>query len=252
MTPPSTLTFAYFKTLSLKLQLISESDDDTVREQMVLSEGKVAGLLALGLHAAVCIDGLAISLQSSERWNVPIVSIEFALYNEKEDIEIESVDTRHASTVEHLQHHKDWILESQNEQIVDGGLLWEKRTTLYPNLDFCMSVMPQLSSLPQVMLSQVSKRLRELDKLCEKWSTTGGAFGNLDHPSKMSVESQSTMSAFGNLRQFECPDGEVRSFEWHSRATPGAWRIHFFPVNETTRCYVGYIGRKLRSSQDPT
>jgi hypothetical protein len=58
-------------------------------------------------------------------------------------------------------------------------------------------------------------------------------------------ESEATLNQYRHTRTFICPDGVPQVFKWHVRLTPGAWRIHFFPLDDKRQLIIGYIGRHL-------
>jgi len=62
---------------------------------------------------------------------------------------------------------------------------------------------------------------------------------------KVSPESSMTLEMYGRERTFRCPDGQKRLFSWHLRLTPHAWRIHFYPDEQTKTLIIGYIGHHL-------
>lgn len=133
---------------------------------------------------------------------------------------------------------------------VDGGLavtqskeLWEFKEKLFPELEFCSRVEQQLQNIDCFRV--IYTRLKELESYCKNWEE--GAFDPALIPSKVSGESEQVRSNRKAVesRTFQCPDGESRIFLWHMRATPGAIRIHFYPIEQNRKIIIGHIGEKL-------
>jgi desulfoferrodoxin (superoxide reductase-like protein) len=204
------------------------------------------GTPASGLGVASIIEGLAVSIDLCGDWDrsfVPLVRRWIALDG---DGELQTIDETvpHASHTGHVQHHIGWIEQRLKTNIVDGTDLWQRRTGLFPGLQFCDCVRAQILSLTgtHIMLQPTIKRLFELDRYCRDW--TEGGFKWQLIPSKASPESESTLNEHQGELTFHCPDGVNRVCHWHVRMTPDAWRLHFFPDPETRTIIVGRIGRK--------
>ena len=95
------------------------------------------------------------------------------------------------------------------------------------------------------MLRPVVRRLFELERYCQE--STTGAFEPTRLSTKASPESQVTLNQYGKERTFLCPDDIERTFSWHLRLTPGAWRLYFIPFPKTRKMIIGYIGPHLRT-----
>lgn len=139
--------------------------------------------------------------------------------------------------------HIDYIRSSAGIKVSKSDDLWEHRENLFPSLEFCPRVENQLQGLPH--FSVIYSRLKELEQYVSSWTT--GAFIPDEIPSKASGESDSVKNNARAIlsRTFECPDGEERVFFWHLRATPGAIRIHFYPIEQEHKIIIGHIGEKL-------
>ncbi len=204
----------------------------------------LSGEIVRGLCAAVLADGLAISLLSSEEWNVASVRIEKS-WIASEDVEIRALDVLHAGRTAHLDDHTEWLRRIQTPPPANGSQLWNQRASLFANLDFCASVEDQLTALggDGRPFRSAMRGLRDLQSYCESWSTGGIDIHALNNASG---ESAPTLQMYGEERTFQCPDGQYRLFEWHVKR--GDTRIHFFDFPAQKRLLVGYVGGHLRIS----
>lgn len=207
-------------------------------------EYKCTGDLSKGLATASLSGGLAVSLASSDRWNVATVRIE-KYWIEDDDVQTRAVDVMHACRSAHLDEHPQWLLRTQTPPPAGGRELWDQRLSLFPRLDFCDSVEDQVSAIggDGRPFRSALRGLRDLQKYCETWST--GPF-DIHEINNASGESASTMEMYAKERTFRCPDGQYRVFEWHVKR--GDTRIHFFDFPSQRRLLVGYIGAHLQVS----
>jgi hypothetical protein len=218
----------------------------TIEDQLALVEYRHQGIPAKGLGVASAIDGLAVSVNFTDRWSDPLVALDRAWIELDGDGKMHaSAETVcHASSIQHVATHTGWIRDRVQSGARDGAEIWRRRHELLPALEFCHRVETELSKLgpTDVMLKPVYDRLRELDNYARNW--IGGSFDQTVLPSRVSPESESTIKEHGNEITFLCPDGENRLFTWHARLTPGAWRLHFYPNSINHRILIGRIGRK--------
>lgn len=142
-----------------------------------------------------------------------------------------------------VEHHAEYIRSSSGIAVTKSEDLWLHKDNLFPSLEFCARVEKQLIGLDH--FSVIFSRLNELERYGRNWAS--GAFEPDAIPSKASGESESVRKNDRAIksRTFECPDGEKRVFLWHLRATPGAVRIHFFPIEQEQKIIIGHIGEKL-------
>jgi hypothetical protein len=223
-------------------ELLERKDSENHR----LYEFKYKDQRAAGLGAAYLFDSLAVSLANAGEWDKISVELLAAQISEEGQL-IESIEcVNHASKPEHLYLLSQWINKKKRVNIPNGKLLWLKRNDYFPHLKFCARVENQISAFSgsELEFYQITKRLFELEDYCSNRSTDEFIPGNI--PSKVTQESDSRISKFKDELTIICPDGESRLFSWHSRFTPGAGRIHFFPDNSKRLFYIGYIGPKLQ------
>ena len=97
--------------------------------------------------------------------------------------------------------------------------------------------------MPDILIGQVMRKLFELENFI---SNTKSDFFNADLiPSKATPESETREKKHQNELTFTCSDGIDRLFTWHLRITPGAWRLHFYPLMKKRKIIIGYIGEKI-------
>jgi hypothetical protein len=207
-------------------------------------EYSCSGEVVRGLPTAVLADGLAVSLLSSDQWNVARVRIEKS-WVEGEDIETRAFDVLHAGRIAHLEDHAEWLRRIQTPPPANGFQLWNQRASLFPSLDFCDSVGDQIKTLggDGSRFRAAMRGLRNLQNYCESWSA-----GNFDihELNNASGESSPTLNMYSEERTFRCPDGQYRLFEWHLKR--GDMRIHFLDFPAEKRLLVGCVGGHLRIS----
>lgn len=201
---------------------------------------------AKGFGAAYLGNCLLMSLLTHDQWNTfQISGWHWYLDGDGQD-RSENVTVPHFSTVAHIELHRPWIQQWQNEQLQHSADLWERRTEFFPHLILCGDVKKQLKSVGMSgFLNQIIDRLRTLDSFAADWNT--GAFSidqlNAQTNLRASEESDSTMNLHSASRRFKLPDGRRELFEMHIKT--GNFRFHFYPDNQEHKVYVGYIGPHL-------
>ena len=234
----------FLLTLETERPLLANLTDPKIKNQIDLFECQHNGNDANGLGIAYLLEALPVSLISDLQWDCSSLTLEITQLDEQDDLVEEEVEIVHASRNEHIKEHANWIQNRIRTSVRDGVDLWQRREELFPHLEFCESVEPQICSLlaGYPMLTQVTKRLFELEEAAKSW--TAGGFDLETIPSKATPESDSRLQQFSDRLTVRCPDGLNRLFSLHVRMTPGAWRLYFFPLTPG-RIIVGYIGQKI-------
>ncbi len=242
----------YFNTLITKAPFIADIRDSQIENNILSSEFIYEGLQANGLGVASLLEALAISLRSEQRWESSHLELQANWLQNDGSISTESVVVVHASKIDHVWEHDQWITDRLQTSVHDGTELWSRKSELFPSLSFCEHVGKQMRRLQNgdPMVRPIVRRLSELENYCKGWKS--GPFVSESLLSKASPESQSTLQHFSKDRTFQCPDGQERVFSWHVRLTPKAWRILFFPDSETKNIIIGYIGSHLPTAKEPT
>ena len=71
-------------------------------------EYRCAGQAAQGLFVAFSVDGLAVSLWSSDQWNVASIDLEKS-WIDGEDLQTRTLNVLHACRAAHLEVHVEWL-----------------------------------------------------------------------------------------------------------------------------------------------
>jgi hypothetical protein len=194
-----------------------------------------------GLSYAYENELLCISIETKQLWNHSII----VPYRVTIDDNDGSVEVKHASNRNHIFEHQEWIKKRLKINLNNGLELWNKRKDLFPHLDFCESVEKQLQNLQnsEPIFHQIIRKLEELENASKNWLSGDFKLNSLS--SKASPESESRLQKFAKKLTFQCPDGETRLFSLHIRMTPGAWRLHFYPL-KPNQIIIGYVGMKIQ------
>lgn len=242
----------YFKTLAQKAPYIDDELEYELFEKTLSVDFKFRDSCAMGLGAAYLLNSLSISFKDGEKWDMSLIPLLMEyIDDETGEILTEEIIIRHASGLDHIEDHKNWFNEQNLNKIHDGNELWKSRGVYFPHLIFCDSVEDQVATLHigQSVFRQILKRLNEINNYFSSWQ--GGVFNQEEIPSKVTPQGTETLKLFESDHTFKCPDGVERVFSWHSRMTPGAWRLFFYPEEQSKKGIVGYIGTKLPTVTDP-
>ncbi len=240
-----------FLTLTTKSPFLEDIIQPDIEHQVGISDFFYGEGRAKGLGIAYLLEALAISLKSDVCWDDSHLQIKIVQIDDNGEISETLAEIPHASSSDHTQDHVDWIkLRLRQEEhlaIHDGITIWKQKEDRFPHLYFCDDVQQQLQVLARgsQLLMPIMRRLHELEDFCEAWHE--GPFDHNQMKSKITNESEATIEMFGGERTFRCPDGIVRIFRWHSRLTPGEWRLYFHPLPEEKKLIIGYIGPHLRT-----
>lgn len=218
-------------------------EDCVPREEMERQDVEYlcAGDVAKGLFVAYSIDGLALSVNSSERWDRTRIDLD-ENWLEGERVNTRVLEVPHCCRPGQLDAHVEWLQQRGQVLPEDGSELWVERSSFFPHLDFCESVEEQLKPLGanDPKFKAILRGLIDLERYCQSWTSTGFDIHQL---SNASGESESTLSMYSDERTFRCPDDQDRVFEWHLKR--GDMRIHFFDFPGARRILVGYAGSHL-------
>lgn len=135
------------------------------------------------------------------------------------------------------------ILDRENSIKVNSyDELWRRREEFFPHLEFCPSVKDNLDLLEMFYLSQVVRKLAELESYCVKH--TGERF-EPSYLTKVTPESKATMEKYKDKHIFMDISGVKHIASWHLRFTGIPGRIFFIPEYKQDCILVCYIGKKL-------
>lgn len=200
---------------------------------------------AEGLGLAHMFGGMAVSLDHDPRWRKMRMALVREALEETDDGDVDivtaEVETMHASHVDHIADHADWLESACLQPVTDGADLWRRRDELFGHLEFLPRVAGQLTALPasHPWFGAAVVRLTELNEAIREWDPAQSP--EPLYRSRVTPEhSQRKM-----LCQFEDLDGETRIFDIHARFTPGSGRLHFRLDAQRRKAVVAHIGRKL-------
>ncbi len=232
-----------------KVPFIDDLQDPKLENEILLTDFYYQRDKALSLGVAYLLGALAISVRSQEKWHPHRIELNASKLEDDGTLKLTAIQVVHASRVEHIQQHNDWITERLKADVRDGIDLWERRGKLLPNLAFCENVKKQVYDLKSGnrLLYSVVRQLFEFEKYCKTW--THGPFDKNQLPGNCSGESEITLAQYSQERTFLCPDGEWRLFELHAKLGLNYWRIHFLPQPQSNTIIVGYIGPHLPTAR---
>lgn len=201
-------------------------------------------------------DLLAISYNPNNEWNETEYVIEMQLLDEQDGNFIsEQVTVLHIGQKEHSNIHEEWVkrkikISDANllATIKNGKELWVQRNDVFSHLIFCDCVETQISdySLKDPNLATSINKLLVLNAFLANKEDKTTDFSGLGLA--ISGESEATLNLYSKERTFLCSDGLERVFESHIKLAN--WRIHFYPVLNENKCWVGYVGKHLPTKKD--
>jgi hypothetical protein len=225
--------------------LIEEMLEEKAAGDEKMFDCQCNGQNAVGLGAASShlFDAMAISLSTDTLWDKPYVVVNVTGFDGN-DIWEDTSDVRHLYQEKHLDEHADWFRTQRRPNLPNGNVLWLQRKSIFPNLIFCENVRGQISGFSgnQPEFLQMKKRLFDLEEYAAK--RQAGFFNADELPTLVTPESETRKRDFANELTHICPDGATRLFDWHSRFTPGAGRIHFYPLDDSNKIIVGSIANQ--------
>uniref|UniRef100_UPI004057AFFC hypothetical protein n=1 Tax=Acetatifactor sp. TaxID=1872090 RepID=UPI004057AFFC len=196
---------------------------------------------------AVVMDSFLISPCLAEEWKKE--NIEGILYTVSVDAE-EAVSIINVYEESQLKDERiqEILSRYRSTPIYSYEEIWRKRDKLFPMLSFCPSVEEDLKHLEVSYIHQVLRKLLELEMYCEKY---------LDKPfqkdllTKTTPESDETLKKYPKEHTFIDADGQKYLASWHMRFTGIPGRIFFIPDYSSECMLVCYIGKKLKTVQNP-
>lgn len=228
-------------------------NDEKFQSSKLLFQGKYEGTEALGLGFAYLLDGVAVSILSENCWYTSSLEVDCEEID-PESGELEEYRQRipHVAKPHHVtDDHQAWIELRIRDGVSTGFDLLRVAKTRFPKMVFCDDARKQIEALTEssMHLPRVRERLFELGQQINAWEQ-----GNFNYYKihNASTESPSTIGKYGDRREFVCPDGQRRLFAWHLKGLPLKWRIHIYADPEERQVLIGYVGRHLPTSTNPT
>ncbi len=198
---------------------------------------------AAGMEAIQCAltDGILASLCRTHQWR----------YDQMGFVD-DQID--HPLTFDHISTavHGLAVAERRRKQIrsrLTARNFGDLKKECFPHLRFGQEVEVAFSAN---LLRLGLKRLSELDEFSRQ--VAAGALGLSGMEKKrqgIKPETTETMKSYGEERRFRDSNGEIRIFEEHVWVDK-LYRIHIFVHEEPPIIEVGYMGRHLRTMNNPT
>ena len=209
-------------------------DNEEEREQLLENEYFYDDRATIGGLACSDIwNTIAISFNSKEEWNKESITLE---KHSILDTQEKSINIQHSSKVEHLEKHKDFFdnLEEERRLNITQENLWKRREEFFPNkIVFCKEIEKQIKQIDKIIFEQTIGILRDVEsakKLITDYNYSG--------ESKSVKEDESLKK----LRYFTLGNDKV-FFENHIKSLPNANRIYF--LEQDDKIFIGYIGKHL-------
>lgn len=239
---------SYLRSLLTRSFSVNFENETHSRNQLLDYDFKYRNYPAKGLGFAYLLNGLAISLGTSQEWSHEKIHFEKSyLDSESEEILTEYIEVVHSDNAESLQVHDEWYENAKKLSLKSGLDIWLKKEEIFRNLIFCENAKNYLSDITShtPLLSNIVNKLFDLEKYSSEWDS--GNFTPESIRGKVTPDSGATLEQYGEERKFIFPDGRREIFSWHSRVTPAEWRIFFFPDFSSRKIIIGHIGPKLRT-----
>lgn len=206
---------------------------------------RVEDVSSTSLAGAVFYDGLLTSLRNSDRFGSERIPLRYREKNSFIEVEIINIyDPGNVTAV--IEEIKKNIFHD----ILSWNNLWSQKDVLFAKLLFCACVKEQLSNLDftPTNMKIVKEHLAKMNEYCKRIDDEKINPDYTQMGIRASRETDITLKRFGHQREFICPDGERRIFDWHSKQIGQNLRIHFYPPDDNNKHFlIGYIGRHLNT-----
>ncbi|KFE34651.1 hypothetical protein [Thioclava atlantica] len=213
--------------------------------------GEAFGLEAEYRHNDVLADGLGLSHTvgtlgvsfATEPWLVPTVPLHRISLDKDGECDEQIVRVHHAATPAHVSGHDEWLRRMPGEHVRDGEELWARRAEIFPHLLFLPRTEAHLRALKagEIHLASAQHALMDLEIAAARWKIKDAAMPTFLTKTTPEGEQRSKLFYFDDL------SGVQRCFDWHSRYTPGAGRIHFWCDRSSGRLTIAHVGEKVPS-----
>lgn len=212
------------------------------------------GAHASGIAVAHYSHGATISFIGHSKFACEKIGFDFC-FIEDNDVTVQKTEVLNFSTVAHVYALKSEILRriADEQSVLDGRDMWDRRATLYPFLEFCQETSEYLNSLQanDPLLKHINRHFRCLNEACRKWTSGSFVPAGVD----WSSESSRTMNEprLAKMREATMPDGRTEVFVDHTKIHGHNIRIHFFSQSSPGKFVaIGYVGPHLPTSNYKT
>ncbi|MEV7137841.1 hypothetical protein [Streptomyces tauricus] len=204
------------------------------------------GRRAAGIGAAHLMDGLAISLPVTQKWETSWLDVDITQLVE-DDIETSQDRVRHCSTPAEADEHEAWARDTGLASLTDTSRLLSSWPEFFPSLERLPRFDRDLRALDPKWFRAARDLLADLQSTAaQHWDLARSPEPDWQNP-HITPESQSRR----HLCTFPDPDldGRPTTFSWHGRMTPGKGRLYFRLVPERMVFRLAFIGAKPGSDR---
>lgn len=209
------------------------------------SDGRQVLVEVEGLGLAHFFDGAAVSFDRDQRWVASVVPL--VLHSMESDASIVEthVSARNFASAMHVHASTEWLSTfAVEEKIANGAELWERRSELFPNLEFIPRTKNQIMRLGagEHLFLQTQAALSKLNRSVEEWDPKQTPVPS--YPFHVRPESESRINE--GLFDFDDGSGTTVTFSPHVYLAPPPHRLHFV-IRSVPRkmAVIGHVGRKL-------
>lgn len=239
----------YFRTILGKSSILNKSDIGD-ESKIIYKDNKIDSI-GCALASTYSEKPTVISILTNEFWiRDEFDTLLFQLNEDAEIIEKEIIISNISAKTD-ISLLKKEEKDSIYNNISSGQDFWERKEELFPNLIFCDSVKKQVyQDCEKFHIVKVMDRLQKMQEYFENEHEQYNP-KELGMDARTESDSVKSDSELKNERLFKMPSGEEKYFFDHigftGKYTGG--RIHFLPDVKNKKCYIGYIGRHLKTKK---
>ena len=234
--------YIFIQRLTNKLPLLGDLEKHQTDRFLGCEDLTFSDMDGTPLLLCAITNWVAISMPSKPYWKKDKIKIQFKeiLPNEQTEITFEDVDQLSGRNQAKAICMRYW---DSLRAGTDPREIWEKRHSIFPNLDLAPGVENDLVQCANVIGTVVGK-LSALDNSAKLWDRDRGP--RPIWQTMVSPESVERMrnEQFRNSRTFRSHDGTQKLFEWHARFG-NSGRIHLRFDTNSFKVEIGYIGPHL-------
>lgn len=195
----------------------------------------------LGWASEEIEDTISLGFKQKNVWDNGCYNVDINLLDEDaEEMSLKS-KCKHVVSSDGVEQIRDFL--SLKIRIPTNGKVLAKRSgNLFSHLKFSEQALSQLCKIKDSdIIQQIYWRLLDLERVAAN-ITSSISPAVFKYKTTPESDTRSRLPQLKILFQ----DGKTRLCSWHSRFTPGAGRIHFYPDESNHIFYIGYIGEKIK------
>lgn len=229
--------------------------DDKLSDRYELSEFFLLdnrSIAVPSLGAAYLLKQLSLSFASHDRWLASKISLWHEELTDEGNLEQEG-SVSNCADLPTWRKYLEGIQAERKESLKKGKELWENRSTEFPNLVFCGKAEKQLKKLrvSDSVFDQLHDALKKLNRYCQ--AETQFSLKHIRKSTQLLMTDESDpVKQNPKLRQHRLfmINGTKQFFGYHVKILRGSFRLHFYPVAEEKKIYIGYFGKHLPTASN--